>query len=93
MGDPQPPREVLAAALLLLTPEEAGTVLRIGRTTVYALMKAGELRPGHIGRSCRPSRTELERYVRCLETPTDEVSPARTLRRRIDAALISTPGC
>jgi len=27
-------------------------------------MKAGELRPIHIGRSCRLSRAELERYVR-----------------------------
>jgi excisionase family DNA binding protein len=42
--------------LLLLTPEEAAGLLRIGRTTVYALMKAGELRPVHIGRSCRLAR-------------------------------------
>ena len=32
-------------------------------------MKAGELRPVHIGRSCRLSRAELERYVRHLEAP------------------------
>ena len=67
MGDPQPLRDVLAAEALLLTPEEAAHVLRVGRTTVYALMKAGELRPVHIGRSCRLSRAELERYVRRLE--------------------------
>jgi excisionase family DNA binding protein len=92
MGDPQPLRDVLAADPLLLTPEEAATVLRIGRTTVYALMKAGQLRPVHIGRSCRLPRTELERYVRCLETsseaaptPADEFGAAQSLRRRVDA--------
>ena len=46
---------------LLLTPEEAAQVLRLGRTTIYALMKAGDLRRVHIGRSCRISRAELER--------------------------------
>ena len=94
MGDPQRLQDVLAADALLLTPEEAATVLRIGRTTVYALMKAGQLRPVHIGRSCRLSRTELERYVRCLETsseavptptPTVELGVARSSRRRVDA--------
>jgi hypothetical protein len=33
MGNPEPPREILANDPLLLTPEEAATVLRIGRTT------------------------------------------------------------
>ena len=28
---------------------------------------AGELRPVHIGRSCRLARAELERYVRMLQ--------------------------
>ena len=54
---------------LLLTPEEAAQVLRLGRTTIYALMKAGELRPVHIGRSCRLARAELERYVDRLRSP------------------------
>jgi predicted DNA-binding transcriptional regulator AlpA len=31
---------------LLLTPEEAARLLRIGRTTVYALIKAGDPAPG-----------------------------------------------
>ena len=54
---------------LLLTAEEAARLLRIGRTTVYALMKAGDLRPVHIGRSCRVARAELERYVNRLHSP------------------------
>jgi excisionase family DNA binding protein len=69
MGDPQSLRDVLASDPLLLTPVEAADVLSVGRTTIYALMKAGELRPVHIGRSCRLSRAELERYVRRLESP------------------------
>ena len=63
----------------LLTPEEAAQVLRIGRTTIYALMKAGELRPVHIGRSCRLARAELERYVDRLRSPA---RPAPDLRGR-----------
>jgi excisionase family DNA binding protein len=69
MGDVQRPREPVSNDPLLLTPEEAAEVLRVGRTTIYALMKAGDLRGIHIGRSCRLSRAELERYVRRLEAP------------------------
>ncbi len=69
MADPRRMRAVPTSDPLLLTPEEADEVLRVGRTTVYALIKAGALRPVHIGRSCRISRAELERYVRRLEAP------------------------
>ena len=86
MGDPEPLQDPLAGSPLLLTPEEAATALRIGRTTVYALMRAGDLRPVHIGRSCRLPRAELERYVHCLETSTDEFDPARSSRRRFDTS-------
>jgi len=65
--DPQRLRDLLAGERLLLTPEEAAELLRVGRTTVYALIKAGDSHPVHIGRSCRISRAELERYVRLLE--------------------------
>ncbi len=75
MGDPQRLPDGLGSTSLLLTPEEAAEVLRVGRTTIYALMKAGELHAVHIGRSCRLSRAELERYVRRLETPR---APRRT---------------
>lgn len=78
MSDAQRPQEPVSSDPLLLTPEEAATVLRLGRTTVYALMKAGDLHPVHIGRSCRLSRSELERYVRGLEAPR---TAHRALRR------------
>src|SRR5215212_594838 len=82
MGDPQSPEEGPAGDALLLTPEEAARALRVGRTTLFALMKAGELRPVHIGRSCRLSRAELERYVSRLQTPPPPPStPARQRRR------------
>ena len=76
MGDPQPLRDVIAADRLLLTAEEAAMVLRIGRTTVYALIKNGELRPVHIGRSCRIPQAEVERYVRRLEALTSRPQPS-----------------
>ena len=81
MGHPEPLRDVLAAEALLLTPEEAAKVLRVGRTTIYALMTAGKPRPVHIGRSCRLSRAEPERYVRHLESPRP-VPPRPQARRR-----------
>jgi excisionase family DNA binding protein len=76
MGDPQPLPDVVATDRLLLTPEEAAKVLCVGRTTVYALMKCGELRPVHIGRSCRISRAEVDRYVRRLEAPPSRPQPS-----------------
>ena len=82
MADPQLHGDVLAAEPLLLTPEEAAKVLRVGRTTVYALMKAGDLHPVHIGRSCRISRAELERYVRRLDGPQPSALPRPRRQRR-----------
>jgi excisionase family DNA binding protein len=79
MGDPQPLQELPAGNALLLTPEEAARALRVGRTTIYGLIKAGELRPVHIGRSCRLPRAELERYVDRLAAPP---SPQQSRRRR-----------
>ena len=76
MGDPQPLRDVMTAGRLLLTPEEVAEVLRIGRTTVYALMKRGDLRAVHIGRSCRISQAELDRYVRRLEAFPSRPQPS-----------------
>ena len=80
MTDDERGRDEPTGDRLLLTPEEAAQVLRLGRTTVYALMKVGDLRPIHVGRSCRLSRAELERYVRGLEIP--ERTPPRSSPRR-----------
>src|SRR4051812_30573144 len=80
MPDPQRLRDVPAGDPLLLTPEEAAKLLSVGRTTVYALIKAGDLHPVHIGRSCRLSRAELERYVRTLQNPP-QAAPVQHRRR------------
>ena len=55
---------------LLLTTSEAAEVLRVSRTTVYNLMKVGELRPVHIGRACRISLAEIRRYVASKDDAT-----------------------
>jgi excisionase family DNA binding protein len=85
------PRPSVGAGVshLLLTTAEAADVLRVGRTTVYALIKDGQLRPVHIGRSCRISRAEVERYVNRLDTPQPPVS-ARPQRRRQTASAQRT---
>ena len=84
MGDPQLLRDVLANDALLVTPVEAAKLLRVGRTTVYALMKGGALRPVHIGRSCRLPRTELERYVNGLAAVGAETAPEGLRRSSTD---------
>lgn len=90
MPDPERLRDVLASDPLLLTPEEAAKLLRVGRTTVYALIKAGDLHPVHIGRSCRLARAELERFIGRLQNPgpvaAPKSAPPPRRRRRRDAA-------
>ena len=86
--DHQLPADV-SSDRLLLTTDEAADVLRVGRTTVYALIKECQLRPVHIGRSCRISRAELERYVSRLDSPPPAVTE-RPRRRRPSA--VDQPG-
>lgn len=51
---------------LLYGVTEAGAVLGLGRTTVYALITAGELRAVHVGRRALIHRDELERFAASL---------------------------
>jgi excisionase family DNA binding protein len=53
---------------LLVTAREATRILGVGRTTLYALMNQGHLRPVHIGRSLRIPLVELERFVDSLRS-------------------------
>jgi excisionase family DNA binding protein len=52
---------------LLLRPTEAARRLSIGRTKVYELMAAGELRSVKIGSSRRVSATALADFVARLD--------------------------
>ena len=65
---------------LLLTAEQAARALHVGRTTLYALIKDGQLRAVHIGRSCRLTRAQLLRYVLRLDHPASRTGhpPAPT---------------
>ena len=56
-----------AAITLMLTPEEAALALRVGRSKVYELMRAGVLRSVKIGGSRRISVTALAEFVTALE--------------------------
>ncbi len=51
---------------LLLTPEEAGAVLGVGRTKVYELLREGVLESVRIGASRRIPTAALEEYVAFL---------------------------
>jgi excisionase family DNA binding protein len=75
---------------LLLTTVQAGRVLSVGRTTIYQLIKTGELHAVHVGGSCRISWAELERYVTRLDAaqqPAEPtvIAPRRRWRRVVDA--------
>lgn len=52
-----------------LTLTEVADYLRIGRSTVYALFKRGELRPSKIGGRTLVARKELERFASSVTDP------------------------
>jgi excisionase family DNA binding protein len=52
---------------LLLRPEEVATVLRVGRTRMYELMRSGDLRSVKIGHLRRVSATAVAEYVARLD--------------------------
>ncbi len=57
------PEEKGKARPLLVSVEEAGKLLGVGRTTVYGLIARGLLCPVHIGRLCRVPIAELDEFV------------------------------
>ena len=50
-------------SVLLLTVDEAGRRLSLGRTSVYALIRTGELPSVSVGRNRRIPATSLETFV------------------------------
>jgi excisionase family DNA binding protein len=54
---------------LLARPEEAAELLGVGRSTIYELMREGELPVVHIGCAARIPVEELRQWVEAHETP------------------------
>ncbi|MND02641.1 Helix-turn-helix domain protein [compost metagenome] len=52
--------------VLLLTIEDAGKALRVGRSTIYQLIGDGDLEVVHIGRSARVPVESVQGFVRRL---------------------------
>ena len=48
---------------LLLTPEDVASILKIGRTRVYALLNSEDLRSFKIGKSRRIRRVDLDDFI------------------------------
>ena len=64
---------------LLLTVKEAAELLGIGRSTLYELLEAGEVRSVKRGASRRIPLKEVHRYIdRLLETEADQWNGAVT---------------
>ncbi|GAA2843542.1 helix-turn-helix domain-containing protein [Kribbella solani] len=60
--------DVLPTTPLLLTVEQAAQRLGIGRTSVYALLKTGEIESVPVGRLRRIPTECLDEYVRRLRS-------------------------
>jgi len=50
----------------ILTPDEVAAQLKVSRRTIERLVRAGRLRPLHIGRSTRFEQREIDAYVASL---------------------------
>jgi excisionase family DNA binding protein len=66
--------ERLTPTQILYTPEEAAHRLRCGRTTVYALIKSGELRARKLGSLTRISDDDLQALIGALPERVTEAA-------------------
>jgi excisionase family DNA binding protein len=83
-GSGEPPRR-------LLTLEEAGKILRVGRTTAWELVHSGELSAVRIRGKLLIPCEEPERYLAELLEDARSVSAARRLVRRRPSKLVAGP--
>lgn len=70
--DATPPR---GTPRVVLTVEQAAAALSVGRTTLFALIKSGELRSLLIGRLRRIPLDEVEAYSARLTTEQHPTTP------------------
>jgi len=54
---------MLGTPKALFTPAEAATYLGLGRTTIYRLIKLGELDSIHVGSARRITRESMDRFI------------------------------
>ncbi len=84
-----PPTEPMEPTKRLLTLEETGKVLRVGRTTVWEMVNAGDLTAVRIrGKLLIPSE-EPERYLADLIEDARAVAEARRSLRRKPSTLVA----
>ena len=62
---------------LLITTEEAASVLGIGRTRMYELLRSGKVRSVTLGRSRRIRPEDLETYVEQLAEQSNRGEEAK----------------
>jgi excisionase family DNA binding protein len=67
---------------VLLTVEEAAIRLRVGRTTMYALVSSGAVESVKVGRLRRVPVECVDAYVTTLRTASDPITVAALGRRR-----------
>lgn len=48
----------------ILTPEEVGEILKIGKNTTYALLRDNKITSSKIGRNYKIPRIAIEKYIK-----------------------------
>jgi excisionase family DNA binding protein len=77
--------------VLLLSIEDAGKALGVGRSTVYELIGSGDLELVHIGRSARVPVEAVQAFVARLRRQADSRGGSETARRSGETA-VPAPG-
>lgn len=57
-----------------LTPEEVANILKVAKTTVYSLIKRGELNAYRIGRKVRVEQHDVDEYIRKGKNPSNNTN-------------------
>lgn len=61
--------DIPVAQRLLMRPDEAAAMLSVGRSTIYELMRRGELPSVHIGRASRIPTSAIVHFVKRQTQP------------------------
>jgi excisionase family DNA binding protein len=85
-----PPTEPTEPTKRLLTLEETGKLLRVGRTTVWEMVNAGDLTAVRIRGKLLIPREEPERYLADLVEDARAVAEARRSLRRKPSTLAAS---